>query len=215
MISVLLPTLRPQLIHKAIDTLLSGTINGIEIIVIADFECPENMPAEVKWHIQERLGIVAAINYAYTLAKGDYIFDTNDDCLIAPGALDEMVKFSKEHNDNILITPQVYQGGIYAYYGKRFAPFPFAHRSVFERINGGQGWCLDPAYHAFYSDPDISMQGWAKGIRTEECPTAIIHGNSYIDEVNRDNHSKYRDADEKVFSDRYGNDFAETWGRIY
>lgn len=203
MISVILPTVRPENIHEAVRSIFeSCRENEIEIIIIADFQ-DDNLSKrnDVLWIYQpERKGVISAVNEGIGYARGEYYFCTNDEAVLARGCLYNLKKFCEEHEDNIIACPRHFPYFPFYYYGKFFAAFPFAHRELINKIGG----FFDARYKAFYADPDLSLRAYEAGYEVKECPNAsLVHNNSMACEAHKINVSKYVLSDRETFRKRW------------
>lgn len=177
MISVILPSVRPERLIDCLNGIVNGSIGiDVEIVLVTDYEIPlqqENIDnLKIKWvYDPVRKGVVNAINKGVDVARGEYLFSLSDEAILGEGALKHMEAFS-QLNDNIpLLTPKHYPYYPFFYYKKAFAPFPFIHRSLLDKV----GYFIDPAYKAFYADPDLSMRVWEAGYCVYEVQYASIH----------------------------------------
>lgn len=201
MISILLPTIRPDLINDTIKNIMESTYKDFEIIVVADYPKSMYYPEQVKWGVQERLGTVAAINYAHQHAKGDYYFLMNDESRLHLDALKELIYFSMGHT--AIVTPEHHPYFPFYYYGRFFAAFPFVSKEVLTILCNNE-YILDPQFKCFYSDPDLSLRAWEKNIPVLTCDKAILtHLNKMDAYGHQDNVSKYLTSDRYNFRNRW------------
>ena len=208
MITVILPTIRPELYFNTLKS-ISRNKTSIETIVVADFEYGASMlPPSVKWiHAPEKKGVIDAINKGYAQAQGDYIFTLNDESLLHPHALDNLELFCKGHQDRVLASPVHIPAYPFYYYKRWFAPFPFAHRNLIEACAAhwnNEGTFFDPAYENFYADPDLSMKAYEMNFEVLECPDAVIvHSNDINRKDHKENVEKSCKEDRETFKKRW------------
>ena len=122
---------------------------------------------------------------------------------LTPNGLNMMEDYSKLYGDSIIVNQRTTPETKLEYYGKVFAPYPFVHRSIIEKLGG----FFDPKYKGFYSDPDFSLRAHEKGIRIIKCPNVTVKRNSpqrflglrlnYAG--HKENISKYFEADRETF----------------
>jgi len=102
-ISVIIPVFnRPSQLDKCIDSLCGQSYpkEKIEILVVDDGStAPLNQnsfPSQVRLIRQEHLGDTAARNLGAAYAKGDFLFFTDSDCVIAPDTLVRLYEAMEE-----------------------------------------------------------------------------------------------------------------------
>ena len=200
-ISVLLPTVRPTLVRNCVAS-ISAAAEGLshEVIVVADFPPDPDwaMPLPVRWIVCPRRGPVDAVNMAYRVALGEYLFLCNDESSLEPGALSRLWSAAVDAPD-ALLAPEHYPAYRFVYYGKLFVPFPFAHRGVFTKLGG----LLDGAYRAFYADPDLGLRAHAAGVAIRTVEGSVIRHYNGHDEAKQGNVSQYMAMDQATFRGRW------------
>lgn len=205
-ISVLLPTLRPQLVARAVDSIrpACGDV-PYEIVVVADFG-PEALQCSdptghlgCRWIQRERRGVVDAVNVACQAARGSHWFLFNDEAVLEAGAL-AMLYHAAQADPGCVLTPRHVPGYTFEYFGLPFAAFPFAHRALLERLGG----LLDPAFKSFYADPDLGMRAHAAGVPIRTLDAAAIHHSNGSDDVKAQNVRDYMALDQATFRARWG-----------
>lgn len=167
-ISVLLPTIRPNQAAKAMASIpaAAGAVR-YEVIVVADFG-PDDYP-HTKWILSERKGPIDAVDLAYRASEGEYIFLFNDESRLESGALASLY-YAALANPGRVLTPHHLPEFPFQYYGLPFAPFPFVSRDVIGKLGG----FLDTAYKAFYADPDFSMRAHANKVPVDTVHAAVL-----------------------------------------
>lgn len=201
MISVLLPTIRPHLIARAVQS-IGPAADGLpyEVIVVADFdmELASLGDRNVRWLQQPRRGVIDAINVAQRHARGDYLFVFNDESVLAAGALRRLSEAAQQE-PRALLTPKHLPAFNFSYYGKPFAAFPFVGRELAAELGG----LFDPAFKGFYADPDLSLRAHAKGIPIRIVDAAILrHANAH-DAPHHQAVSSYLEGDRSLFRSRW------------
>lgn len=201
MISIILPSIRPELIARTIDNIMQSTYRDFEIIVIADYSIDCEWPEQVHWWVAKREGTVAAINAGHKKAKGDYYLLFNDESRLHPEALKELVYFSMGRT--AIITPEHHPYFPFFYYKKFFAAFPFVSKEVLTILCNNE-YILDPQYKCFYSDPDLSLRAWERGIPVLTCEAAqLTHLNNMQAYGHQENVDKYLGSDRYIFRNRW------------
>lgn len=199
MISILLPSVRPHLIRRALDSIpeAAGTI-AYEIIVIADFVLDGPPIKHCTWLTRERRGVVDALNAGMAHAQGEYVFSFNDESVLDRNALQFL--YDEAEDDEVrILTPQHLPIFNFSYYGISFAPFPFVQCELLEALGG----IADPAFRAFYADPDLSLRAHAQGIPVQVVEDAIIRHCNDHDQPHHENVSTYLTADRAAFRVRW------------
>lgn len=205
MISILLPTIRPQAFMPSFESLrLAAAHVPYEIIIVADFaaealHCHDPYHhLHCRWIESERRGVVDAVNVAYAAARGTHIFLFNDQSILEPEALDTLYEESRKTPEQI-VSPKHLPEFNFAYYGLPFVPFPFARKALLD----GLGGLLDPAYKGFYADPDLSMRAHAKAVPLRVVPEAVLWHCNEHDAPHQASVRQYLDADRATFRARW------------
>jgi GT2 family glycosyltransferase len=147
---------------------------------------------------RDRNGPIDAINAGLAVATGEYIFVFNDESMLDPEAL--AVLYHEATNDPaVILTPRHLPPFNFSYYGRPFAAFPFVHRDVITVLGG----LFDPAFHAFYADPDFSMRAHAAGIPIRTVDNAVIRHDNRHDAGHAHNVNAYLAADRETFRTRW------------
>lgn len=201
MISVLLPTIRPHLITRAVQS-IGPAAAGVpyEVVVVADFDADLVAIGDpnVRWLISRRYGVIDAINVAQRHARGEYLFVFNDESVLEPGALRRLYETAQQEPKSLL-SPRHLPPFNFSYYGKPFAAFPFVHRDVVAELGG----LFDPTFKGFYADPDFSLRAHAKGVPIRIVDDAVLrHANNH-DEPHHASVSAYLEQDRAVFRSRW------------
>lgn len=198
MISILLPTVRPALVLRALASIPAACGDvPYEVIVVADFpRLPEVADLPVRWIERERRGVIDAMAVAAAAAIGEYWFAFNDESVLEPGALQAL---AREASHLEILSPRHLPPFPFQYYGRPFAPFPFVAADLVTVLGG----LLDPVYKAFYADPDLGMRADAKGIPIRVVDDAIIHHDNNHDAIHYAHVAAYLAADRATFRSRW------------
>ena len=206
MISVLLPTVRPE---RFMQSLLSvapaaGRV-PYEVVVVADFAdswlgCNDPLHhLRCRWVKQVRVGPIEAINEGLRRSRGTYVFVMNDESVLEVDALellyDEAVKRPRR-----VYAPMHLPAYTFTYFGLPFVPFPFMHRDLVTMLGG----LFDPAYRAFYADPDLGMRAHQLQVPLVTVEAAVIHHHNGDDEAKRRNWDQFFSLDQATFRARWG-----------
>lgn len=197
MISVLLPSVRPDRLPFALQSIPAAAAGlPYEVIVVADFG-PEDYP-QTTWIVEPREGVIHAIQTAYTASRGEYVFVFNDESTLEPGAL-RALYYAGLADPWRVLSPHHHPPFNFAYYGRPFAAFPFVRRDLVDELGG----LFDTAYKGFYADPDFSMRAHARRIPVEVIPSATIRHHNRSDQIHRDRMAAYFDSDRATFRTRW------------
>lgn len=196
MISVILPTIRPENLARTLNSIESVVPH--EVIIIADFLGDGH--SKVKWiYDPVRKGTIDAIDRGYKAAHGDYIFVINDETVLHHECLDALYDKAKSDN-SILYTPRHEPYFPFFYYGKFFAAFPFASRKLLNRCGG----LFDTVYKSFYADPDLSLRVYAIGSTIKIVEDAVITHLNRPDAIgHQDNVNNHLKQDQAIFKKRW------------
>lgn len=205
-VSVLLPTIRPHLIGRAIDSIrLAAQVVSYEIVVVADFPstvlgCSSHEGhLKVKWVQHPRQGVVDAVDVACREASGEWWFLFNDESTLDANSLDILHREAANAGGPIIVTPKHLPPFPFRYYGIEFAAFPFVHRDVALRLGG----LLDTTYRGFYADPDFSLRAHAQGIPIRMVYGAVLRHANKHDAPHHAAVSAYLEQDRSTFRARW------------
>jgi hypothetical protein len=172
MVSILLPTIRPDLFRIRMEEYASLDLPWpCEVVVVSDRSdldvTPTHPLLSVKHFVQPRAGNVPATNFAFDKAEGRFVFATNDEVELDPHIFRALVCASGNGPAILSATQTPYCSN--DYYGVFFANCPFGQRSFFQSLSGG---FFDPVYHSFYADPDLALRAHAIGLSVGRVPDA-------------------------------------------
>lgn len=100
LVSVLLPTLnRPEQLRACVDSLLACPYPHFEIVVIDQSATPVSLPPDARLRVVSSRcpGKTRALNLALTLARGDIVAFTDDDCTVPPEWVSGIVTLLREN----------------------------------------------------------------------------------------------------------------------
>jgi hypothetical protein len=201
MISVILPTVRPHLFERCLASLAAKDV-AVEVVVVADFPRPPEVSLDsqniVVWVERPRAGTVDAVNAGASIVRGDWRLVLSDEARLDVGCLDAL--WHEGLKDRMrLLTPRHLPPFDFAYYGRQFAPFPYAHRDLIMRLGG----LFDPAFRSFYADPDLGMRAHAAGFPVVTVEAAVVHHHQEHDLTHVESVAKWFDADRAAFRERW------------
>lgn len=211
-ISVLLPTLFPDLVRSAIEA-LRPQLRDVD----HEFVIVSPMPVtgdNVRWFAEtERRGPLAATQIAFERAQGDLMLITNDDFHFSNGAIAEaLTAFAAPARDFPLALTYPHRmramDCVHTVFGR-------LHPSVFATGRGDAahvGGVFDPSYRQAYGDPDYGMRLWAAGgkVRAARAHIREIADRECVDAAPRNQAAI--DADWARFRERWGPHFDPIWG---
>lgn len=205
LVSILLPTVRPDLARQSLAAMNEACEGAAcEVVVVADFPLDifgnslSALTMPLIWIKRERRGTVDAANAALKHARGEWVFLTNDETIIQPGAVKAMLAVAWTSH-YCLWAPQHVPAYTFQYFGKPFVPFPFVHKDLLAQVGG----LFDPAYKCFYADPDLSLRVYDKGFSVQTIDGAAVHHANGQDEAKLLNMQQYMAGDQATFRARW------------
>lgn len=200
-LSIILPSLRREMLKRCIQTIEANTFGlDYEIVVVCPQSVIEGCNYNIKWVNElKRAGVSNAVNRGFEVAEGEFVFTLSDESLVQPHCLDNLVKVAAIQRWNVICAPMVIPHTKLVYYGRPFATFPLLPKSLIQKL----GCFFDENYTCFYADPDLSLRVFELGGCVVECPTSEIHSPCYNDEVHSYNIKNYLQKDRQYFINRW------------
>jgi len=166
-----------------------------ETIIISPFK-PIHCDTWVKE--EEPEGTVRAINRGFAAALGEWVVVFCDEVMPRQGWADNMLRVMRHHPQGMgafSVVPHF----DFKYFGKEFSPFMFIRRERAIELGG----LLDPAYHAFYADPDLSMRLYEAGGQVIHVNESVLEFYNVHDHNHAMNVSRYLKQDRETFQKRW------------
>lgn len=203
-VSIVVPTYRrAELLASCLDSIARTALLPHEVIcvTVADDEPTQALLAarpEVRNIAEERrTGFVRAANRGFHAARGRYLAQINDDCVLMPHTIANAVRFleAPPHRGRIgqaaffhdtpvrrNVHQQIEVEGVrYAVLHVRglcYANFGLAERSLCERLG-----FYDERFHMYGADPDFSLKVWHEArLEVAPCPGALIRHLEHADD---------------------------------
>lgn len=209
-VSILLPSISPELGTRAIQSILDTTQGlDIEIVLVAPYKYSHPLVLSVEEPKQQ--GCVKAYRTAYQSSTGDFVIPLPDDWLTPPFWLHRLLNFFSAHEPSDH-TPYCCGLPVWGRFGNaigtvfgRYYPYtPLCRRTSVEKIGG--------FYHSDFvgswADPDIALRIWNAGGRCDVCLDSFL--------VAASNRSKYPEGPHKYSHfDRDYLTFSEKWHPIF
>ena len=199
MISVLLPSLRPELVKQRIEDFSTSTID-YELVIVSPFVVEGK---NVKWVKESPFckGSVAATNYALNYSSKDYVVYFSDDVRPTSQCLETMYKFMEEKRKEV--TPflgafKMLLGnreiGPFGAYEKLYACYGCIHKKDIEEIG-----FFSSEFVYSWADIDLSLRVWEKGGKVEICQDAIVKPEQIEDIIYKSHRKLYWQKDVDTF----------------
>lgn len=209
-LSIVLPTLFPELLPGAIDAAseAAGDLPH-EVLVVSPFDPGR---ADVRWvRDTSPRGSIAAANAGFAAASGEIVALVSDDTRLTPGALVQAVTRLADLPGGMVGFPRVvggepHVGTVFGHY----YPFYFVvERATLDRVGR-----FDEGYRKYYADPDLALKIWAAGACCE-----FARGAAIVDIASRggvgeapDKAQGWHAADYARFVGIWGPHFDPAWG---
>ena len=195
LVSIVVPTLsRPAPLTACLDAIAATITEPYEVLCVssADDEPTqallESRPG-IRNIVQEKSeGFVGAANAGFCAARGEYVMQLNDDCILLPHSVDNALRFLRAPANRGIVgqaaffhdTPlrrnihqQIEVEGVRFVVchvrGLCFANFGLTERALGEKLR----W-YDERFFMYGADPDFSLKIWDAGLRVEPCPGALV-----------------------------------------
>lgn len=225
-VSFVVPTLdRPALLTQCLDS-IAGTVRvPHEVICVhaADDE-PTAVLLETRGDSRVRTvvepgrnGFVRAANAGFRAARGEWLVQLNDDCVLMPLAIENALHFMSapanrsvgqaaffhdspvRRNVQAQITVEDVIYRVCHVRGLCFANFGMVRRALAERLG-----YYDERLRMYGADPDFSLKVWHEaGLRVEPCPGALVRHVEAEDERGAVDRAG-QDADNAVLFAKWG-----------
>ncbi|OAN44906.1 glycosyltransferase family 2 protein [Magnetospirillum moscoviense] len=162
LISIILPTIRPDLAGAALQSIVACSDDvRYEIVVVSPFPVQGKNIVHVKEEVPK--GNCAAHAMGYQASSGDIIVAMSDDHIALDGWLTPVQSFIEQRETQYfpfcagINRPQSPWFG--AVYGLYYPYFPVLSRQSAEAIGG----FFSPDFTAHFGDPDLAMRVWKAG----------------------------------------------------
>jgi len=214
MISILLPSLREELLNKrVVEFALTNPTTQYQLVVVSPFEVKG---PNVKWlkDVPPFKGSVRATNFALGSAIGEYIMYFSDDVSPTKDCLKNMIEFVKA-NEMGNINPFVGAFRMNRDNGAEIGPwgvfgYPYACYGVVSRASLLKLGNVLFNHNYLYSwvDCDLSMRVWDLGGKVEICENAIVIPKQVDDEVYRSHRTTFN-QDFNTFANKWHPKYGE------
>lgn len=172
-VSVILPSVHPQALRRALLNLEDATNGSYEVILVAPEELvlgrEGSLPGEFRW-VGDADGPIRTQALGISYARGEYVTAFSDDFLYQPGWDDAAVAQYEERRDAGPYVLGLRFDLVGTVFGRFYANFPFVRRAT---VEGGLGW-YDPAFHRGFGDCDLSLRAWHMGGHCEFTRDKVI-----------------------------------------
>jgi GT2 family glycosyltransferase len=204
-ISILLPSLRPELIKQRIEEFAQTNPNvDYEIIVVSPFRIEDK---NVKWIKDDGFpnnGSVMATQLAYYHSNSNYVMYFSDKVIPTKNCLTAMLNYVKLNVEPFIgafkmIRSNGKEIGAFKCYNKLYACYGCMSKKTVELIGGF--W--DTNFYHSWADIDISLRCWEAGGKVEVCQNAIVKPIPLKDKVYKDHRSKTWDKDVEYFLNKW------------
>ena len=171
LVSILLPSLRPQAVAKRVLEFETTNPNcNYEIIVVSPFSIVA--PRVVHVLEEQPQGAIGACRLALEHAKGDLIFYWSDDCSPTTDCLQTMAGFVRAHRSPFIGSFRILNGSgseaaQWQAYDQLYACWGCLSRATLHEVGG----FFDPIFRNYWADPDLSMRAWATAPSQRSVPT--------------------------------------------
>ena len=204
MVSILLPSLREELVKQRVKEWVTNNPNtDFEIIVVSPFKI---VGEHVLWteDYPPFKGSVFATNLALSRAKGDYIIYFSDDVAPTKLCLKNMLEFMKDKPEPFLgafkmFTPTGKEIGAFGAYKKLYACYGCLSRNTLLKLSN---ILFRPEFKYSWADIDLSLRVWELGGQVEICPIAGVIPKQVEDEVYRSHRTTF-DQDFNTFANKW------------
>lgn len=198
-ISILLPSIRPELARRRIEEFATvAAAVDYEIVLVSPFTV-EN-PRVVHVPELERRGVMHAMNVAYRAASGHHIVLWSDDARPMAGALENILRYVGRHPAPMLAGFRLRDASgreseQWSVYGRLYVGWLCAAKETIDAAGG----LFDPAFRNYWADPDLSLRMYEIGGQVVVCPDAWIEVEQVDDKVKQTNLSASFSRDTETF----------------
>ena len=217
-ISVLLPSLRPELLSRTVKE-FSETNSDVnyEIIVVSPFEVKTDRVIWVKEDKSE--GSVVATNRAYTNSRGDYVMYFSDDVSPTKDCLKNMLSFMKTKKTPFvgafkMINPNGKEIGPFGAYKKLYACYGCLNVETVLQLGG----VFSSIFEYSWCDIDLSLRCWLTNGKVEICQDASVMPRQINDDIYKAHRGSSWDRDVEAFLNKwhsiYGNGIPREQGTV-
>ncbi len=201
-ISILLPSLRPEMVKRRIEEFAQTNSNvDYEIIVVSPFKVEGK---NVKWIEDRRLGSVFATNLAYYYSNSNYVMYYSDKVIPTKNCLTAMLNCVKLNVEPFIGAFKMvrFNGreiGAFKCYNKLYACYGCMSKKTVGLIGG----FFDIYFLHSWADIDISLRCWEAGGKVEVCQDAIVKPIPLKDKVYKDHRNQTWNKDVEYFLNKW------------
>lgn len=202
-ISILLPSLRPELLKRSIDEFITTNKNvDYELVVVSPFKV---QAPKVKW-IYEGIqrGSVWATNLAYVYSESKYCVYFSDDVSPTKDCLKNMLNFMKDKGEYFIgafkmLTPSGSQIGPFGCYKKLYACYGCMSEDTVKKLEG----VFHRDFLYSWGDIDASLKCWTNGGKVEICQDACVIPRQVEDDIYINHREKTFHLDVETFLNKW------------
>jgi len=211
-ISILLPSLRPEMVKRRIEEFAQTNPNvDYEIIVVSPFKVEGK---NVKWIEDRKLGSVFATNLAYYYSNSNYLMYYSDKVIPTKNCLTAMLNYVKLNVEPFIgafkmVRPNGQEIGAFKCYNKLYACYGCMSKKTVRLIGG----FFDIYFLHSWADIDISLRCWEAGGKVEVCQNAIVKPIPLKDKVYKDHRNQTWNKDVEYFLSKWHNKLGEGFER--
>ena len=218
-VSIIVPTFqRPEALTHCLDSIEETVSIAREVIcvMVAGDEATDDIlqTRDVKVVIQpQRAGFVNAANLGLKTARGEYVMQVNDDCLLLPHSVANAIRFLEApvhgnvgqaafyHDSPVRrnVHSQIQLDGRWFFVcqvrGLCYANFGLTRRSLVEHLG-----YFDERYYMYGADPDFSLKVWHEAkMSVEPCAGALIRHLELEDERGAEERARQSEDNRLLF----------------
>lgn len=222
-VSIIVPTFqRPEALARCLDSIEETVSLAHEVICVMVAGDEATLDVLVSRDVAvitqpQRAGFVNAANLGLKAARGEYVMQVNDDCLLLPHSVANSIRFLEApahghvgqaafyHDSPVRrnIHSQIQLDDRWFFVcqvrGLCYANFGLSRRSLVERLG-----FYDERYSMYGADPDFSLKVWHEAkMSVEPCPGSLIRHLELDDERGAEERSRQSEDNQLLF---------EKWG---